>query len=118
MKVVFVQYPKCSTCVKARKWLEEQGVEFTSRNIVEENPSAEELKEWAERGNLEVKKFFNTSGMIYKEEGIKEKRKTMTKEEQFALLGERGMLVKRPILVTDQGVKVGFKEEEWKKLLG
>lgn len=117
MSVLFLQYPKCSTCVKARKWLEQNEVEFINRHIVEENPSAEELKEWAKKGDVPVKKFFNTSGQIYKNENIKDKLATMSEDEQFQLLGERGMLVKRPLIIGDDFVLVGFKEKEWEEKL-
>lgn len=117
MSVLFLQYPKCSTCVKAKKWLEQNEIEFNNRHIVEENPSAEELKEWANKSNLPVKKFFNTSGQIYKNENIKDKLATMSEDEQFQLLGERGMLVKRPLIIGDDFVLVGFKEKEWEEKL-
>ena len=117
MNILFVEYPKCSTCQKARKWLEAQGVEFTSRHIVEQNPTAAELAAWAEKGGLPLKKFFNTSGMLYKELKLKDKLPDMSENEQFELLASDGMLVKRPILVGDGFVLVGFKENEWNAAL-
>lgn len=117
MKLLFLQYPKCSTCVKAKKWLEQNGIEFIDRHIVDANPSSEELKEWAIKGSVPVKKFFNTSGQIYKNENIKDKLATLSEEEQFALLGERGMLVKRPLVIGNDFVLVGFKEKEWEEKL-
>ena len=113
----FICYPKCSTCQKARKWLEANHLEFTERHIVEENPSYEELKEWyAERG-LPLKKFFNTSGMLYKEMQLKDKLPTMNEEEQLKLLATNGMLVKRPLIVNGNIILTGFKEAEWEKAL-
>ena len=114
---LFVQYPKCSTCQKAKKWLEANDVEFVSRHIVEENPKADELVFWIKRSGLPVKKFFNTSGMKYKELGLKDKLPTMSPEEQFVLLASDGMLVKRPLLIDDDTVLVGFKEEQWAEAL-
>ncbi len=116
MKALFVEYPKCSTCQKAKKWLLEHQVEFTERNIKEENPSSEELKEWHERSGLDIKRFFNTSGILYKEMKLKERLPELTLEEKYELLATDGMLVKRPVLVTEQGVLTGFKPEEWEKL--
>ncbi|MFR6290006.1 MAG: arsenate reductase family protein [Peptococcaceae bacterium] len=114
---LFVQYPKCSTCQKAKKWLEANDVEFVSRHIVEENPKADELVFWIKRSGLPVKKFFNTSGMKYKELGLKDKLPTMSPEEQIVLLASDGMLVKRPLLIDDDTVLVGFKEEQWAEAL-
>lgn len=109
----FICYPKCTTCGKARKWLEESCIEFDERNIRENNPNAEELKLWQKQSKLPLKKFFNTSGLQYKALRLKEKLPTMGEEEQLALLASDGMLVKRPILVGDDFVLVGFKEEDW-----
>lgn len=117
MECLFVEYPKCSTCQKAKKWLQEQGVVFQDRHIKEQNPTREELKEWHEKSGMDIKKFFNTSGMIYKEMKLKEKLPEMSVEEKYQLLSTDGMLVKRPILVTEKGVLTGFKPEEWEKLL-
>lgn len=113
----FIEYPKCSTCIKAKKWLEEKGYEFHDRNIKEENPTAAEIKEWYEKSGLPLKRFFNTSGMLYKELGLKDKLPDMTEEEQIALLATDGMLVKRPIIVTDKVVLTGFREKEWEEKL-
>lgn len=113
----FIEYPKCSTCIKAKKWLEEKGYEFHDRNIKEENPTATEIKEWYEKSGLPLKRFFNTSGMLYKELGLKDKLPDMTEEEQIALLATDGMLVKRPIIVTDKVVLTGFREKEWEEKL-
>lgn len=106
-------YRKCSTCIKALKWLEENNVEFTERPIVEENPTYEELKEWYEKSGLPLKKFFNTSGLLYKDMGLKDKLERMTENEQLKLLSTNGMLVKRPLVVGDDYVLTGFKEAEW-----
>ena len=116
--MLFICYPKCSTCQKARKWLEEHGVEYTERHIVEENPTYDELKKWHEMSGLALKKFFNTSGMLYKEMQLKDKLSAMSEDEQLQLLATNGMLVKRPLLVTDDTVLVGFKEAEWAKIVG
>ena len=113
MNSIFIQYPKCSTCKKAKKWLEENGVEFIDRNIVNESPSIVELKEWIKISGKEMKKWFNTSGLKYKEMNLKEKLANMTDDEKLELLASDGMLVKRPILITSKGVCVGFKEDEW-----
>ena len=113
----FLCYPKCSTCQKARKWLEANHLEFTERHIVEENPSYEELKEWYAESGLPLKKFFNTSGMLYKEMQLKDKLPTMSEEEQLKLLATNGMLVKRPLIVNGNIILTGFKEAEWEKAL-
>ncbi len=118
MKVLFVEYPKCSTCQKAKKWLEANKVEFTDRHIKDDNPTQEELMEWHKKSGLPLKKFFNTSGMIYRELGLKDKIPAMTEEEQFELLASDGMIVKRPIIVGDDFVLTGFKEKEWTEKLG
>lgn len=115
--MLFIHYPKCSTCKKAKKWLDDRGLDYTERHIVEENPTAKELKAWHEKSGLPLKRFFNTSGMRYRELGLKDKLKDMSEEEQYELLATDGMLVKRPILVYDDGVLVGFKEKEWKEAL-
>lgn len=115
--MLFVEYPKCTTCKKAKKWLDTQGVEYTDRHIKEENPSLEEIKEWHAKSGLPLKRFFNTSGMIYREMGLKDKLPTMSEEEQYALLATDGMLVKRPIVVGEDFVLVGFKEKEWEEKL-
>ena len=115
--MLFLEYPPCSTCKKAKKWLDDKGISYTGRHIKEENPSYEELKQWLERSQLPVKKFFNTSGLQYKALGLKDRLPTMSVEEQLQLLASDGMLVKRPIVVTDQSIFVGFKEAEWNTLL-
>ncbi len=108
-------YRKCSTCIKALKWLEERSIEFTERPIVEENPTYEELKEWYEKSGLPLKKFFNTSGLVYKDMGLKDKLSTMSEEEQLKLLATNGMLVKRPLVVGEDFVLTGFREKEWEE---
>ena len=115
--MLFIQYPPCSTCQKARKWLDEQGITYTDRHIKEQNPTYEELQAWYQRSGLPLKRFFNTSGMKYKELNLKEKLPAMTEEEQLRLLATDGMLVKRPLIVTENAVLTGFKAEEWEKTL-
>ena len=115
--MLFIEYPPCTTCKKAKKWLQDNGLTFTARHIKEENPTAEELALWQEKSGLELKKFFNTSGLVYKNLGLKDRLPAMSREEQLALLSSDGMLVKRPILVTEDTVLVGFKEKDWEKLL-
>ncbi len=115
--MLFVEYPKCSTCKKAKKWLDDHGLDHEDRHIVEENPSAEEIKSWVATSGLPIKRFFNTSGMKYRELELKDKLPTMSDEEQYALLATDGMLVKRPVLVGEGFVKVGFREKEWAELL-
>ncbi|AKL96406.1 transcriptional regulator, Spx/MgsR family [Clostridium aceticum] len=117
MKYLFLLYPKCSTCQKAKKWLEEKGIEYEERHIVEENPTSEELKNWIPSSGLPIKKFFNTSGILYKEMKLKDKLPTMTDEEKIELLSTNGMLVKRPLVIGNDIVLVGFKVEEWEKLI-
>ena len=114
----FICYPKCTTCQKARKWLEEKGVSFEERHIKENNPTAGELRAWQEESGLPLKKFFNTSGLMYKELKLSQKLPAMGEEAQLALLATDGMLVKRPILVGDGFVLVGFKEPDWEATLG
>lgn len=118
MKKLFIQYPKCTTCKKALKYLKDHGIEIEDRHIVENNPTAEELKEWLDKSGLPIKKFFNTSGVLYKEMQLKDKVGHMTEEEALALLSTNGMLVKRPLLITEDQVLVGFKEAEYEKLKG
>ena len=115
--IVFFCYPKCSTCQKAKKWLQENSVEFTERDIVKDNPTEEELKKFYKKSKKELKKFFNTSGILYREMELKDKLPTMTEEEMLKLLATDGKLVKRPMIVTKDVVLNGFKEEEWKELL-
>lgn len=111
--MLFLCYPRCTTCQKAKKWLDENKIEYTERHIVENNPTYEELKAWYEKSGLPLKKFFNTSGLLYKEMQLKDKIPTMSEEEQLKLLATNGMLVKRPLLVLEDTVIVGFKEVEW-----
>ena len=116
--MLFICYPKCSTCQKAKKWLDEHNVEYMERHIVESNPSYEELKLWHEKSGLALKKFFNTSGLLYKQLQLKDKLPEMSEEEQLKLLATNGMLVKRPIVVEGDKVLVGFRESEWGNLFG
>lgn len=115
--MLFLCYPKCTTCQKAKKWLNEHNIEYTERHIAEENPSYEELKDWYKRSGLALKKFFNTSGLIYKEMKLKDKLPAMSEDEQLQLLATNGMLVKRPIVISENKVLVGFKEAEWEDLI-
>ena len=116
--MVLVWYPKCSTCQRAKAWLDEHGVAYTLRDIKEENPNAEELRAWHEKSGLPLRRFFNTSGLLYKGMALKDKLPEMTDNEQYILLGEYGMLVKRPLIVADGFVLVGFREAEWSAALG
>ena len=113
MSVLFLQYPPCTTCKKAKAWLDEHGVDYVARNIKEENPSAEELKAWHRKSGLPLKRFFNTSGLAYKALGLKDRLPEMTEEEQYQLLASDGMLVKRPLVVGENFVLVGFREAQW-----
>ena len=115
--MLFLEYPPCSTCQKAKKWLDEKGIAYEARHIKEENPSYEELKQWYSRSGLPLKRFFNTSGLQYKALELKDRLPSMTEEEQLALLASDGMLVKRPLLVGGHGVLVGFRPEEWERAL-
>lgn len=115
--MLFIEYPKCSTCQKAKKWLDENGVDYTDRHIVENNPTYDELKEWYERSGLPLKRFFNTSGMLYKSMQLKDKLPTMSDDEQLKLLATDGMLVKRPLIVSKDFVLTGFREKEWTEKL-
>lgn len=118
MSVLFIEYPKCTTCKKAKKWLDEHGVEYVDRHIVEDNPTAGELAAWQARSGLPLRRFFNTSGMKYRELGVKAMLDAgMTDEEAFALLATDGMLVKRPIVVADDTVLTGFREAAWEEAL-
>ena len=114
-KVLFINYPKCTTCQKAKKWLDANGIEYVDRHIKEDNPSYDELKLWYQQSNLPLKRFFNTSGILYKSMGLKDKLPTMTEDDQLHLLSTDGMLIKRPIIVTDSVVLTGFKEKEWEE---
>ena len=115
--MLFIEYPKCTTCKKAKKWLDDHGIEYTDRHIKEENPTADELKTWYAKSGLPLKRFFNTSGVLYKEMHLKDRLPEMSEEEQFQLLATDGMLVKRPIIVTEDKVLTGFKEKEWEESL-
>lgn len=116
MNILFLEYPKCTTCKKAKKWLEDNNVSFEDRHIVEANPTVEELKAWHEKSGLPLKRFFNTSGMKYKELGLKDKLPEMSEKEQYELLATDGMLVKRPLLVGEDFVIPGFKEAFWEEV--
>lgn len=113
--MLFIEYPKCSTCQKAKKWLDENGFSYEDRNIKEQNPTADELRAWHKMSRLELKRFFNTSGLLYKSMQLKSKLPSMSEEEQYELLSSDGMLVKRPIIVDGSTVLVGFREAEWEK---
>ncbi len=117
MKPIVLYYAKCSTCQKALKWLEEKGIDYEGRPIKEENPTAEELQVWYMKSGLPLKRFFNTSGLLYKEMGLKDKLPGIGEKEQLSLLASDGMLVKRPLLVSDRGVYPGFKDSEWEKII-
>ena len=116
--MVFLCYERCTTCKRAKAWLIDRGIAFTERPIKEENPSLEELRQWYQRSGLPLKKFFNTSGLLYKSMELKDKLPTMTEEEQLRLLATDGMLVKRPMLILEDKVLVGFRENEWAEVLG
>ena len=115
--MLFIEYPPCSTCQKARKWLDAHGIDYTARHIKDENPTYEELKEWYAASGLPLKKFFNTSGLLYKSLGLKDKLPAMTEEEQLRLLSTDGMLVKRPLVITEGAILTGFREKEWEEKL-
>lgn len=117
MKCLFIEYPKCSTCKNAKKWLEEHNVEFEARNIIESTPTFEELKEWIKISGLPLKKFFNTSGMLYRELNLREKLAELEEDEQIRILSSNGMLIKRPILVKENKILVGFNQTEWEENL-
>ena len=116
MKNIFIEYPKCSTCKKAKKWLEENSIEFIDRNIVTDTPTQEELTEWIERSGQDIKKWFNTSGLKYKELNLKDRLVNMSNEEKIELLASDGMLIQRPLLIADKGIFTGFKEEKWEEI--
>ena len=115
--ILFIEYPKCTTCIKAKKFLMENGVVFDSRNIKDDKPTRDELKKWYELSKIPLRKMFNTSGLLYKELNLKDKLDDMSDEEKLDLLSTNGMLLKRPILITKKGVSFGFKEETWQELL-
>ncbi len=112
---LFIEYPKCSTCRNAKKWLEDHKIEFVDRHIIENNPTEEELTKWIKESKKDIKKWFNTSGMKYKELNLKDKLVNMSEKEKIKILASDGMLIKRPILITDKGVLVGFREAEWEE---
>ncbi|MFR0880921.1 MAG: arsenate reductase family protein [Oscillospiraceae bacterium] len=114
--MLYICYPKCTTCKKAQKWLDDNNISYEIRDIKENNPTFDELSEWHRKSGLPLKRFFNTSGLLYKSMGLKDKLLSMSEKEQLELLSTDGMLVKRPIVVTDDTVLVGFKESEWEKL--
>lgn len=118
MKNLVIEYPKCSTCQKAKKWLDENNIEYVDRNIVTETPTKDELKKWIPKSGLDVRKFFNTSGMKYRELNIKEKIKDMSEDEIYELLASDGMLIKRPLFISDTLILKGFKEKEWEQIKG
>ena len=115
--MLFVQYPKCSTCRKAKAWLDDRGIDYVDRHIVEDNPTADELRTWNEMSGLPLRRFFNTSGMLYRDMQLKDKLPNMGEDEQLELLASNGMLVKRPLVVLDDTVLVGFREKEWEAAL-
>lgn len=115
--MLFLCYPKCTTCQKAKKWLDEHHIAYTERHIAEENPTYDELKAWYKQSGFPLKKFFNTSGLVYKEMQLKDKLPSMSEEEQLKLLATNGMLVKRPMAISEDKVLIGFKEAEWEGLL-
>lgn len=115
--LIFIEYPKCTTCKRAKAWLDEAGIEYTDRNIKDENPTIDELREWYAKSKLPLKRFFNTSGMLYKQMSLKDKLTQMSEEEQLELLSTDGMLVKRPIIINDDTILVGFRQDEWEQKL-
>lgn len=117
MKNIFIQYPKCSTCKKAKNWLKENNIEFEDRNIVEDVPTEEELKQWIATSGIEIKKWFNTSGLKYKELNLKDKLPNLSDDEKIKVLASDGMLIKRPLFISNKGIFIGFKEEKWKEIL-
>lgn len=117
MKNMFIEYPKCSTCKKAKKWLEENSIEFIDRDIVLDTPNINELKEWIELSGEDIKKWFNTSGLKYKELNLKEKLTVMTTEEKIKLLSSDGMVIKRPLFISEKGILIGFNDNIWSSLL-
>ena len=117
MKVLFIEYPKCSTCQKAKKWLIDNNVDFEDRNIVLNTPSFEELKKWINMSNISINKFFNTSGMLYRSMGLSKKIQELNDDEKIKLLASDGMLIKRPLLIYNTNVLVGFKEDNWSRLI-
>ncbi len=116
MKPLFIQYPKCSTCKKAVTFLKENNIDYTDRDIMEDNPSKEELSQWFKESALPIKRFFNTSGIVYREMGLKDKLAAMSDDEALELLSTTGRLIKRPLMISDQGIFVGFNEEMYETL--
>jgi arsenate reductase len=116
-KILFIEYPKCSTCQKAKKWLDDNHIEYEDRHIKENNPTFDELKEWYSRSGMELKKFFNTSGLLYKSMGLKDRLPQMSEDGQLKLLSTDGMLVKRPLIISDSVILTGFREKEWAEKL-
>lgn len=116
MRNIFIEYPRCSTCKKAKKWLEENNIDFVDRNIVTDTPTQEELSKWIERSGQDIKKWFNTSGLKYKELNLKDKLVSMSDKEKIELLASDGMLIKRPLLISAKGIFTGFKEEKWEEI--
>ena len=117
LKMLFIEYPKCSTCQKAKKWLDDNGIEYEDRHIKEDNPTYDELKAWHKQSGLELKRFFNTSGLLYKSMDLKNRLPSMSETEQLQLLATDGMLVKRPLIVSDGFILTGFREKEWEEKL-
>lgn len=115
--MLFIEYPKCTTCQRAKKWLDDNKIEYEDRHIKENNPTYDELKKWYEQSGLPLKKFFNTSGLLYKSLGLKDKLPSMSEEEQLRLLASDGMLVKRPIIIGENVILTGFREKDWEAIL-
>ncbi len=111
--MIFIEYPKCSTCKKAKKWLDDHNIKYEDRHIIDNNPTFDELKEWYHKSNLDIKRFFNTSGMLYKEMNLKDKLPNMNEDEMLEILSTNGMLVKRPLIISNDVILTGFKEKEW-----
>lgn len=111
--MIFIEYPKCSTCKKAKNWLDDHNIKYEDRHIIENNPTFDELKEWYHKSNLDIKRFFNTSGMLYKEMNLKDKLPNMNEDEMLEILSTNGMLVKRPLIISNDVILTGFKEKEW-----
>jgi arsenate reductase len=118
MKPIIICYPKCGTCQKAEKWLKSNGIEYTYRPIKEDNPTKAELTDWISKTKLPVAKFFNTSGLLYKEQNMKEKVKTLSQDELIDILSSNGLMVKRPVMLVGESVLIGFKQDEWEKTFG
>ena len=116
MKNLFIEYPKCSTCKKAKKFLDDRNIEYIDRHILEETPNVEELSKWIKRSGIEINKFFNTSGIKYRELNLKERLKEMSNEEKLKLLVSDGMLIKRPLFISDDIILIGFKQSEWERI--